>query len=190
MDVTRWLLHPGEMLKWFQAKMRDFFTLPSRIAALRASALKVAEIAMQRGRPDVAQQSQQIAGNLGVTTTNHASVQQRISGFLSRLGAMGIQLPASGGTLGIVPAIPIALIVVGGGIALAVAAIFSDYAKQERALKEVAAGVLTPEEAAKIIAAGKTFSFDVGSALKPLAWVAGFGALIFFWPQLRRAFAR
>ena len=86
------------------------------------------------------------------------------------------------GELGILPVIPVALIITGGAVALGVGALFADYQRQKSLVDQIEKGVLTAEEAAQLTAAGKMFGFDF--SLKPLVLVAGIAAAVFVLPKL------
>lgn len=198
-SLARWALHPSEMVDWFKYQVQRFFTLPARIASLQRAAQQVTEKASQVGRPDLAAQASDINTNLTQTATNQASIQNRVRDFLSKLGALGINLPGLGeygypppSGLGILPAIPIALIAAGVVVALGIASVIKDYANQEAALNRVAQGVMTPDEAARLIrgTSKPLFGLDIGGALKPLVLIGGLAAaLYFFGPQIRKAMA-
>lgn len=218
------LLNP---LDWLKAKLQDFFTLPARIAALRARGEKLATIAEQRARPELASQVRQATAALGTTQSMHAAVQQKISGLFAELGKLGVRMPGMSGydaaaselrgpplwvrrlpgtrthrgrarylvrrrglggydagasELGI---IPLAVLALAGAVAVAIYGVFRHYNNQEKVIADVEKGLLSADEAKKLLGG---LSFDVGGALTPLVWIGGAVALFFLWPKLRRAF--
>lgn len=195
-SATRWALHPSEMIDWFKAQIQKFILLPAKIENLRRAAQIVASRAEQANRGDLAMEANQISQSLVQTSTNQATTLNRVRDFISKLGSLGIHLPGLGGQpspgLGVLPAIPIALIAAGAVVALGILSVFKDYANQEAALKRVASGVMTPDEAARLIRGSSKplFGLDVGGALKPLVWIGGLAAVAYFLgPQIKRAMA-
>jgi hypothetical protein len=175
-------------LDWLKAKLQDFYTLPARIAALKAKADRLATIADQRAQPAYAAQVRQAAGNLTQTQSMHQALQSKLSGLFAELGKVGVKLPGMAGypsgasELGIVP---LAVLALAAGVAIAIYGVFRHYNTQEKIVNDVAKGLLSADEA-KALMGG--LSFNVGGALKPLVWVGLAAAGFFFWPQLRRVF--
>jgi hypothetical protein len=191
-NVTRWLAHPGEMVDWFKAKLQEFYTLPARIAATRSRARAVRNLAEQKGATVAVAQLDDITRNLGRIESSHLGMQSRVADLFGKLGALGVKMPGLSGysfygepvTLGVLPAIPVAVIVAGSAIALGIAAIMADYAKQNALLAKVEQGVLTPEEAKSLGAGRPLFGIDLGKVMIPLMLIGG---ALWFGPRLVRA---
>lgn len=195
-NVLTWIRHPGQMLDWMKAKMSDFYMLPARIAALKVRAQKM-EVILQDRDPAAATQLRQVQLSLGSLQNSQTSMQGRVTTFFSRLGAIGVKLPGSGGVagyydpgLGIIPAIPIVLIATGGAVALGIVAIFSNFRKQVGIIDAIERGGLTAEEARTIGAGKPLFGLDLGGAMKPIMLVGALAALAYFvGPTLRKRLA-
>lgn len=192
-NILRWLRHPSEMIDWFRDKMQDFFTLPARIAATRREAVALQKIMEDKGDSATAAQLQQVQHDLSRVSANHQSMQSRVSDLFAKLGALGIKLPGlsgypsgyrdlyASGQLGILPAIPVAVLVAGGAVAVGIAAIFADYQKQRNIVEAVKQGKLTAEQAKALGVGRPLLGIDLGKMAFPLALVAG---LVLFGPQL------
>ena len=195
-NVLAWIRHPGLMLDWMKAKMRDFYMLPARIAALKVRAQKI-EVIIQDRDPVAAQRLRQAQLSLGQIQSDQTSMQGRLSSFFSRLGAIGVKLPGAGGVagyydpgLGIIPAIPLVLIATGGAVALGVVAIFSNYRKQVGIIDAIERGALSADEARTIGAGKPMFGLDLGAAAKPIMLVGALAALLYFaGPTLKKRLA-
>lgn len=176
------LLNP---LDWLKAKLQDFFTLPARITALQQRGSKLADIAAQRNRSDLADQVRQATSNLSTTQTMQQAVQGKLSSLFGELGKLGVKLPGMSGypagssELGVIPLVVLAL---GGAVAVAIYAVFRHYNTQEQVITSVEQGLLSPEEAKSLLGG---LSFNLGGALSPLVWLAGLGlAAYFLLPKL------
>ena len=182
------------MIDWLKVKMADFFTLPARISALRIKAEAIREIIQDRD-PNGAAQLSGVVVNLGQIQNDQTAMQSRVSGLLGRLGAIGVEVPGLSGYggvwgaydpgLGVVPLIPLALIVTGGAVALGIVGVFANYRKQVGIVNAIERGALTAEEAQTIGAGRPLFGLGgMGKIAVPLMLIAG---LAFAAPMLRRA---
>ena len=191
MDVLKWLKEPGLMIDWFKGQMQRFFTLPAEIAATRRRAQTVQSLLERRGDTAAMTQVSEAIRGLDRVQSNHHGLMGRVSDLFSKLGSLGIRMPGLSGyhepQLGIIPAIPVALLIAGGIVALGITALFADYRKQANILAAVEGGSLTAEEA-KALGGGRAFfGLDLGKLVTPLLLVAG---LIFFGPKLIASRAR
>lgn len=174
-----------KIIQFFRDKLGEFYTLPSRIAASRRRAAQLREVAARKG---LAQQQTQLAAidnKLSRMMVSHSELQGKLAAIFAKLGEFGIRIPGAtaGGTLGFVPAIPIVVVAAASGVAIAIAAMLTDYAKQERLLKQIEAGILTPEEAKELGAGRPLFGLDLGKLAVPVALAIGAAILI---PRLAR----
>ena len=206
-NVLDWIRNPSLMIDWLRTKMGQFFTLPARIAALKVKAEQIKNIIQDRDPVSGARLST-VQADLGQIGADQTAMQARVSSLLSRLGAIGINVMGGDGMgqysyvgplrqdvfsqanvfggLGIIPAIPIVIIATGGAVALGIAAIFSNYQKQERIVLAVERGSLTAAEAATLAAAARPlFALpNVGKMMVPLLLLGG---LAIAAPAIRRA---
>lgn len=185
MDVLKWLANPSLMVDWFKAQAQRFFTLPAEIAATRRRARDLQAVLERKGdQVALAKVSEAVRG-LDTVQSKHHGLTSKVSDLFSKLGALGIRMPGLSGycppQLGIIPAIPVALLIAGGTVALGIAYLFADYRKQANIIKAVEAGSLTAEEAKALGAGRALFGIDMGKLLIPL----GIGiALFFLGPKL------
>lgn len=171
-----------KIIDFFRTKLSEFYTLPSRIAASRRRAAKLREIAERKGAVASVTKISEVESNLSRLLVSHASIQSKLAAVFAKLGEYGIKI-GGGGTLGAVPVIPLAVIAAASAVAIAVAAMLADYAKQEKILNQIEAGILTPEEAKALGAGRPLLGIDLGKLALPVALYIG--ALILL-PRLTR----
>jgi hypothetical protein len=175
----------NRVIAFFREKLADFYTLPSRIMASRRRAKQLLDIAEKKGNAEAARQLAQIDSNLAVMLNRHGELQGKLAGVFAQLGQFGIKISGGGSSgLGVVPVVPVAVVAAASAVAIAVAAILADYAKQEKLLKQIEAGILTPEEAKALGAARPLLGIDLGKLAVPLV-LAAVGILAL--PRLSRA---
>ncbi len=177
-NIAEWARKPGEMMAWFERQLKEFYVLPRRIGAARQRAQRLRAALARKGDVANVARVDHIVAQLSRIQVDHGKVQAKVAALWDKLGALGLELPG----LGVVPAIPVAVVITAGAVAVAVAAILADMAKQERLLDQVAKGSLTAEEAKALGAGRPLFGLDVGKMV-PLGLVA---VLLLLGPRLGR----
>lgn len=163
--------------EWLEAKISDFYKLPMEIGRQQKRAVFLDATAKRKGMLAEADQARRSGVTLNSIKAKYDEVALKLSDFLRQLSSFGLG------------AVPIAVAIVLGGLALSIAAgitfLFRDLEQQKKLLDAIERGVLTPEEAAAM--RGGLFSGLPGT-LKNVGLLAVGGVILLgvLGPAMRR----